>query len=308
MPKSTKITRENVEKRIRIMYPNSLFTLIKYEKASTNLEIRCERCGKIHKFSRLSSATARINLCSCFKEFNNTKEKIDYLLQKYNFSLLQWNGSGNKMQIQCNNCKQIGLRFPNEILRNPCYCQDCNNSKTTPLTLQDVQLKIDEKFDNKQYKLLNYENWRTKVNIKHLKCNTIFKQNIEHFLEGCGCPRCNRKRSRGEQEIAKWLSNNFIKYESQYSLKYKDNSKGYLDFFIPILRIAIEYNGEQHYNKNNFFNQKENKAFLKQQERDKKKREYCQENNIELLEIPYWQLDEISKILSSKFNDYLKKE
>lgn len=199
MPKSTKITQEEAEKRLQLIYPNTAFTILKYEQASTNLEIRCERCGKVHKFARLTAATARINFCSCYKEFNNTLEKVEYLLNKYNFTLLKWNGSGKKAKIQCNNCKNISYRFPNEILRNPGYCQECNNSVTTPLKLSEVQLKIDERFGVDQYKLLNYENWRTKVNIKHLECNTIFKQNIGHFLEGYGCPRCHHRKSKEKQ-------------------------------------------------------------------------------------------------------------
>ena len=42
--------------------------------------------------------------------------------------------------------------------------------------------------------------------------------------------------------------------------------------------------------------------FKKQQEHDKRKREYAEEHNIELLEIWYWDYDKIENILSQELN------
>lgn len=307
MPKSTKISKEDAIKRLKELFPNANFSIIEYEKASAPLTIKCEKCGKIHCFTRLSAATTRINFCSCCKEFKDTKEKVLFLLNNYNFTLKQWTGSAEKVKIICNNCKTESLRFPSEILRNPEFCTECNNSKTVPLSINEVQEKIDKVFGKEEYLLLNYENWRTKVNIKHLSCKTMFTQNIGHFLDGCGCPKCNKKRSKGEQAISLWLEKNNVNFISQYIIKYKDNSRGYFDFFIPNYNVAIEYNGEQHYNEENIFNKK-NKGFENQKKRDIKKRNFCEINNIKLLEIPYWELKNIDNILSSEFNDYLGRE
>lgn len=51
----------------------------------------------------------------------------------------------------------------------------------------------------------------------------------------------------------------------------------------------IEYNGEQHYNKNVTFGNTNNpdEIFALQQRRDDILRNYCKDNNISLLEIPY---------------------
>ena len=51
-------------------------------------------------------------------------------------------------------------------------------------------------------------------------------------------------------------------------------------------KIAFEYHGYQHYVYPNFFHKTE-KDFLSNQERDKAKEEYCKENNIKLIIIPY---------------------
>ena len=52
------------------------------------------------------------------------------------------------------------------------------------------------------------------------------------------------------------------------------------DFYITELDMAIEMQGEQHYKENSFFG----KGTI---ERDSRKRNFCQEVDIELIEVPY---------------------
>jgi hypothetical protein len=60
----------------------------------------------------------------------------------------------------------------------------------------------------------------------------------------------------------------------------------YLDFFLPSGKIAIEVHGEQHYSFNKFF-YKDQRAFRLAQMRDRRKREWCDLNEITLVELPY---------------------
>lgn len=71
----------------------------------------------------------------------------------------------------------------------------------------------------------------------------------------------------------------------------------YLDFYLPLIRKAIEVHGEQHYKFVPFYhNSKIN--FLKAQKRDNEKREWCEKNGIQHIVLPYNQsLDEWSKII-----------
>jgi hypothetical protein len=59
-----------------------------------------------------------------------------------------------------------------------------------------------------------------------------------------------------------------------------------LDCFNPSLKIAVEYNGVQHYQYIPFFH-KNKEAFLNQKYRDDMKRRICRENGILLIEVPY---------------------
>ena len=58
-----------------------------------------------------------------------------------------------------------------------------------------------------------------------------------------------------------------------------------LDLYIPSLRIAIEYQGVQHYLPVEFFGGEE--ALLQRQELDRLKKQLCEENNVRLIEWEY---------------------
>lgn len=106
-------------------------------------------------------------------------------------------------------------------------------------------------------------------------------------IKSCGC-----KTSKGNLEIRKWLENNQIDFEQEYTFKnlYNKNSKNLLRFDFAIFKEKkliglIEYNGRQHYEPIDFFGGVDN--FIEQQKRDNLKMEYCKNNNINLFIIKY---------------------
>ena len=112
----------------------------------------------------------------------------------------------------------------------------------------------------------------------------------------CGC-----LISKGESLIASYLQNHNIKYKSQYtdsSLRIKSNGQYKFDFAIlddnqqPIK--MIEFNGKQHYEQSDFFDDLEEIKY-----RDKQKSIWCQQHNIPLLIIPYWKMDNINEALDN---------
>jgi hypothetical protein len=60
----------------------------------------------------------------------------------------------------------------------------------------------------------------------------------------------------------------------------------YLDFYIPLLKKAIEVHGEQHYKFTPFYHSNQ-LAFLKAQKKDREKKEWCLINSIKYVELPY---------------------
>lgn len=101
--------------------------------------------------------------------------------------------------------------------------------------------------------------------------------------------------------IANWLKEEKIEYKSEYRICI-DNRQYRFDFYLPKYNLFIEYDGSQHYIPTRFFgtnNSKNKELLLKTQERDRIKNQYCKENNINLLRIPYWESKNIKTIISN---------
>ncbi len=147
------------------------------------------------------------------------------------------------------------------------------------------------------YKLLSekYTNALTKIKIECAKGH-IYDVAWNSFQQGSRCPICNE--SKGEKEIEKVLDKHFINYISQYKIKELIGVNGGLlsyDFYLPDYNLLIEYQGIQHEKSFNHFGGKE--KLKKQQEHDKRKKEYANKNGYKLLEIWYYDFDNIENIL-----------
>lgn len=124
------------------------------------------------------------------------------------------------------------------------------------------------------------------------------KELLSGHTASCGC----LKNSLGELNIKNILDKNNISYKEQYSFpNLKDKSKLRFDFAIlngnnQIIRL-IEFDGKQHYEENKFFAQ----TLEEQNKKDNIKNQYCKDNNIPLVRIPYWERDNITlKMLLGK--------
>lgn len=119
-----------------------------------------------------------------------------------------------------------------------------------------------------------------------------------------GCPECNK--SKGEKKIKEIFDLNCIYYIPQKEfdrLIGLGGSNLSYDFYLPNHNYLIEYQGQFHDGSSGEYSKKNLK---KQQEHDRRKREYAKLNNYNLLEIWYWDFDRIEEILDKelKLNNY----
>ena len=142
-----------------------------------------------------------------------------------------------------------------------------------------------------------FENSNKKLKFQCCKGHT-FEMAWKHYKQFHGCPECSK--SLGEEAISRFLNKNKIKYE--YQVRYEEllginGGELSYDFFLPKYNLLIEYQGEYH--DGNVRNQTKEKL-KSQKEHDKRKRKYAKENNIDLLEIWYWDYKNIDIILNNK--------
>lgn len=122
-----------------------------------------------------------------------------------------------------------------------------------------------------------------------------------------GCKYCNMSKYVNEEKIDLLLKSWNISFERQHSFtKCKDKHALPFDFYIPKYNTVIEYQGEQHYKviQRGKMSEYDSLNMLKSvQKHDEIKRNYCIKNNINYIEIPYWENSDIENFI---FNEFIR--
>lgn len=120
-----------------------------------------------------------------------------------------------------------------------------------------------------------------------------------------GCPKC--RFYKAEKLIAHLLDELKITYIPQHSFYDCRNILPLpFDFYVENINLCTEYYGEQHFFPIDFGGKGKawaEEEFEKQKLRDKIKKDYCYNNSINLLIIPYWDFNNIESILNKTLKE-----
>lgn len=277
---------------------------------NTQVEYNCDYCGKLFKVKKCKYETTLNNpnkhlYCSsqCAKDAQKPKwEDIVSLFDKYGYILLstEYIDAKSKLEYICPCHQDKGSQFVRyNNLKHGFGCKYCGQDRTASskrLTFDEVKMI----FDRHDMILLDQEYKNTSIPMKYI-CKHHPEVGIQYMTTSNAykeyCPYCNV--IRGEEIIIKYLSKQNIEFQLHKS--YDDlhglgGRKLSYDFYLPKFNMLIEYQGEQHERPIEYFGGEE--QFLKQQEHDRRKREYAINNNIKLLEIWYYDFNNIEEILN----------
>lgn len=201
---------------------------------------------------------------------------------KYDYSKVEYINARTPVTIICREHGEFSM-MPNDHKRGK-GCSECSNKKklTTEEFIRKAKLKHGDIYDYS----------KTVVNGNNKSYVTItcpihgdFEQRINNHLNGHGCIKC--KLSKLEQETAKLLNANGIKFEQQQVfnwLKLKKHGCMSLDFYLNDYNITIECQGIQHYEPNVFYTKE---MVNETQQRDKLKYQLCKSHGIQIHYIKY---------------------
>lgn len=214
--------------------------------------------------------------------------KLNDIHPKEKLKALNYNGDSKECDVQCVTCNTIYRKKANlfKDKRKISICKKC--FPTHPNTLKENYVP------RQGYSLIGkYTGMQNKVLMRHNACGFIWETKPNNLENGKGCPKCNRKISKGEQKIIKWLKDYDINYTTQKKIDIEGHHLSF-DFYLPEYDLYIEYNGEQHYNPVAFFGGEE--KFKKQVEYDNLKKNFLKDK---LLVISYLDFNKIESILES---------
>lgn len=256
-------------------------------------------CGYEYKISpqRVLYSTSK-NCPNCFREKRKKtdeefKEKIKPYLSNYSF-VGKYEDSHKKIKVVCNNGHESYV-FPHNLIRGH-RCKQCYSNEwgiKCRLSHKEYVERINKLYPN----ITVLSEYTTSDSPIRYRCSTCgIEATLQHSYSllnyGCNCNRPN-----GEKVISTYLSSlgvDFIPQIKFEGLIGKSKKLSY-DFGLPQYKLLIEYQGEQHERPVEIFGGEE--SFKIQQEHDKRKKEWAENNGYDILYIWYYDYDKIEDIL-----------
>ena len=267
---------------------------------------KCE-CGTIKSIrgSNLTSSIKPTLSCGCLaKEINSARRDLTSMIGK-NFGrltvierdLTKPQGKGHPSYWLCKcSCGNIISAAGSELTRGS--ISSCGCLRKELLTLKNTKditnqrfgmLVAKEKLEEKSPHGSFY--WRCECDCGNLNYICSAENLLSGRVHSCGC----NKSSMGEKIISEILTTNNINFAKEFTFSNLVSEKGNklrYDFAIfndsgNLIRL-VEFDGEQHYNKRS--------PYYSEQmcNHDNLKNEYCKQNNIPLIRLPYSLLNKLS--------------
>lgn len=261
----------------------------KHNQAGAYWICQCD-CGNQKSIKSAFLRNGQTKSCGCLaKELSSARNRKDLIGQVFG-DLLVLKDSGERQQYnilwecQCQRCGDIVKVRGSHLLEK----NGVKSCKSCAALIKD--------FEKKRFGYLTVQkyNKETKKWLCLCDCGNYKEVAAENLTSGktksCGCIK-----SRGEKRISELLIENNFLFNQQKSFDtciFPTGRKALFDFWVEN-KYLIEFDGEQHFKEGTgHFNNPE--AFQKTQERDQFKNQWCQDNKIPLIRIPYTQLEQLT--------------
>lgn len=289
-------TSEFIDKARKVHGDKYDYSKVDYENNRTPVQIICSNHGVFLQSPDNHLSGRGCKFCGGTQK-SNTNDFVEKARKvhgdKYDYSNVDYKRGHTKVTIFCPIHNNYFEQTPSSHLSGR-GCKICRNEDLSDRFnmgregfIERAKKVHGNKYD---YSQVDYKNNRTNVSIICKKHNTVFSQDPSNHLMGAGCPICNE--SKGESFLRLWFKRNGIKFIPQKTFVdcITKNKKGKcfpleFDFYLPDYNLCVEWDGIQHYEPRDMFGGI--KTFERQKYLDTIKSNYCKQNDIDLLRIPY---------------------
>ena len=303
---NARFSNTEVVEKVKSFGNNINIDFSNYFSSESLLDCECGVCG--NKWKAKSKNLIRGRGCPICAQKRRDKSKYksisDYseLLNNMNLSVVSdYINATTPSTFKCNVCGGTFESTMTYISNTSIGCKNCTQEKNRILKLNSFIDGLDKK--NSTIKLIgDFVDMSTSTTFLCTNCNRNFERTPHDLLKSCNCPNCTTN-SKLEYYIKLYLDKHKISYKLHYSFDGLYGVNGGLlsyDFYLPEYNLLIEAQGKQHVEPVEYFGGED--QFVIQTEHDKRKREYAEIKNIELLEIFYNDINNISNILDNQFN------
>ncbi len=234
--------------------------------------------------SCISNVLNKKKMCSeCRKTCIIEDESI--ILKNKNIEIIS-KINGVKSIFRCLiNTEHVWEESKQQVLFRTNACYMCQGKLHNNISAKITKSQILERLNSLNYKLLNINDIHNTNDTGTFECDKhhIWETMLYNvYANKSGCPICSSPTS---EFISIFILE--ILFNKKFSKTRKIVDGGLeLDGYNDELKLAVEYNGIQHYIQHPKFFHKHN-SLESQQDRDSAKLKYCKDNNIDLLVIPY---------------------
>ena len=282
-----KLTKKEFIERAKKIHGNKYkYSKVKYIDYETPVRIICPIHGEFQQ-----SPNSHLHSYGCpkcgFEHINEhkkltTEEFIKRAKKvhgdKYDYSKVEYKNNKTPVTIICPEHGEFKQAPSNHLNGNGCKkCATETSKLTKELFVERAKLVHGDKYD---YSKVKYSGSQSKICVicpEHGK----FQQRATDHLMGHGCPICNERKL--EKETREFLIKQNVSFEYQKHFEWLGRQS--LDFYLPELNIAIECQGAQHFESNDFFGGE--KSFIEQLERDNRKKALCEKHNLQLFYVNF---------------------
>lgn len=290
---SLKHTLDFIKEQIEKTHSGSIVHIKEYTNSKQKLDITCE---KGHRTKTMCWSDINQGhwcfICGNDSKVKNRriglkhiKKEIERLHPNSRCLATQYANSRTKLSFRCENNHIFSMPWGD--IKQGHWCHICGKKRATDkrkyhITYIKAQLKIIH--PNYILYTKEYKNQYQKLDITCGKGHRTQTMTWTNMKQGSGCSVCSQGKT--ERECRRIIQAIFEGY--RFPNRRPKILKGLeLDIYCKDLKIAFEYNGEQHYKvlRNEHFGTKND--LIERKERDQRKIELCKENNIILIVIPY---------------------